>query len=764
MLIVSRDDRLTRRTGAEKQREYRERKGKNYRSSNAARMRAARTARLTEFVGVDGEGMGQGSHHRYVLLRAGTGDALENPGGIHWQEAFEYLYGAFQANPRAAYVGFFLGYDFTQILKTLPREPAWRLLTRAGRASRLPRDSTRHIRTYPVRQSNWEFDLLGFKRLDLRPRDPECACHMQQELPAQGPRIVRPPCPHMKYPWMSICDAGPFYQQAFIDVINPRQWVDDPDGPVCTEDEYELVEKGKRKRANAYLSDEMRLYNSLENELLARTMRRLDKGFRGIGINLRKNEWYGPGAAAQAWMRKEQIPKRTELKGIIPQWARDACQASYYGGWFEIFSHGLILKKSWNYDINSAYPYAIKSLPCLLHGEWRQKRGRYDGNGKYVLLHCTVRGSNSRIGPLPHRRDDGSILRPRVTRGWYWRNEIQAAQRANLVDSYTVDEWAEYEPCNCPPPAADIQELYDTRLAIGKNSAAGLAIKLPMNSWYGKAAQSVGKAPYGNWFYASWITASCRIQILDAIAAHPGGSDSVLMVATDGIAFDSRHPSLPISTKLGDWDEAEFEELTLFKPGVYWHKTGEKAVLKVKTRGVPKRHFVESVWMADAQFKDWHVYKDLRPWQVVYEGTERRTEARRLEIQTVQGWPYLYIPIDFSMTTCLQALMQEDWEKAGHVSSHVTARHDCDPHEKRAHARWNNKKRRMDSYVHELDPDHIESAPYKVRFTPEEDLEKFGVSPDGPVPFIVNTHYAALRGDREWDKDIAGDVEFTVIS
>src|ERR1700679_2816297 len=87
---------------------------------------------LPEFVGVDGEGTGQGEDHRYVLL--GVGDRqFENPSGIRWQEAFSFLYECFEDNPTAVYVGFFLSYDFNQILKTLPRYNAEMLLTERGR-------------------------------------------------------------------------------------------------------------------------------------------------------------------------------------------------------------------------------------------------------------------------------------------------------------------------------------------------------------------------------------------------------------------------------------------------------------------------------------------------------------------------------------------------------------------------------------------------------------------------------------------------------
>src|SRR5580692_9823688 len=47
-----------------------------------------------EFVGVDGEGVGRGNNHRYVLLGCGE-KQHENPSGIRWDEALQFLWGCF---------------------------------------------------------------------------------------------------------------------------------------------------------------------------------------------------------------------------------------------------------------------------------------------------------------------------------------------------------------------------------------------------------------------------------------------------------------------------------------------------------------------------------------------------------------------------------------------------------------------------------------------------------------------------------------------
>ena len=95
---------------------------------------ARRAAHAVTFVGVDGEGINlPNGEHRYVLLSVGTRSYHRNGAQLQFPEIMEFLWSCFQDNPTATYVGFFLGYDFTQWLRTLPENRAWYLLSKQGR-------------------------------------------------------------------------------------------------------------------------------------------------------------------------------------------------------------------------------------------------------------------------------------------------------------------------------------------------------------------------------------------------------------------------------------------------------------------------------------------------------------------------------------------------------------------------------------------------------------------------------------------------------
>lgn len=255
------------------------------------RRKAERASVPSRFTGVDGEGTGRWKDHRYVLL--GVGDRqIASPDGFSFSEMMGHLYSCFQTDPTTTYAGFFLGYDFTQWFRKLPEERASMLLTAKGRAARSRKVNPR-LGPFPVRWEGWEFDILGMKRFKLR-REGDTS-------------------------WMYINDAGPFFQASLMSVIDPRKWTE----PVVTEEEYAILEQGKAERDSADLDSRMQAYNALENTVLARLLGRTDQGLREAGIRLKRNQWFGPGQAAQAWLTKIGAPTRDMASEMFQQYEHD---------------------------------------------------------------------------------------------------------------------------------------------------------------------------------------------------------------------------------------------------------------------------------------------------------------------------------------------------------------------------------------------------------------------------------------------------------
>lgn len=684
--------------------------GRSNKSRNAART-TRRT--LTEFIGVDGEGVTkEDGTHEYVLISVGDNSLYREDGAhLHWREIFPFLYGNYLENPNAAYVGFFLGYDFTQWFRTLPESRAEMLLTKDGIAKRQRRKSGGNPTPFPVHLGEWEWeiDILGTKRFKLRPGT---------GFPPATPGIEN------KAGWMVICDSGSFFQMSFLRVITPEI------GKLVTQEEYDIIAEGKARRSDAHFDTAMIKYNTLENDILGRVVGQLNEGFRAVGINLKRGQWFGPGQAAQEWMTKIGAPTGEEIRKIVPEYAREAARKSYFGGWFEIFRHGIIPGTSYEYDINSAYPYIISRLPCLLHGTW--KEGKWNkpmlmeirNETKAIrLLHGLAEGSNKYVGAMLYRTQDGRVLRPGKTSGWYWEHEINAAMRAGIIDSFFADEYVEYLPCDCPAPFRDIESLYLERLKVGKESSHGKAYKLIYNSAYGKMAQSVGNPKYSNAIYASLITTGCRTMILDAIASHPRGIQDLLMVATDGVYFKSRHPSLPLNDEaLGMWGSKQKENLTLLMPGIYWDDKSRELVKEgkapsLKSRGISAADLAACIEELDIQFRAMAQGEDV-------------------------DWPTMTLTVNFSMVSATQALAWNRWEKCGVVTQNDTRVINSNPKTKRVPStmfRDEDDENIIATYAYsEWEP--TESTPYDKRFGEEMrafTLEFDRETPDGMLTLLL---------------------------
>ncbi len=637
-----------------------------------------------EFVGVDGEGVTRDDGtHDYILLTVGDAHLHRDGERLALGEILDFLYLQFLARPRAAFVGFYLGYDFAQWFRGLPHERAARLLSPKGIASR--RRMLPHLPPFPVEWEGWEIDTLATRRLKLRPSDPA-----RYGLPAPD-----------KAPWLTICDCGAFFQCSFLKAIDPAKAT----APVVTPAEYAVIAAGKDGRRSHVFGRDMMRYNMLECEVLARLMAQQNRGLVEEGIRLRRNQWIGPGQAAQQWLRHIGAPLSQTVRERTDPLFRDAARMAYFGGWFEIVYHGLVEGSSYGYDINSAYPKIMSQLPCLLHGRYTSQEEAW------TLVKAKVSGCHPVLGAALHRTRRHTVLRPRQTSGWFWLHELAASQAAGFIDKIELEEARGYRPCSCAPPLAAIAELYEGRLKIGKNSPAGKARKLIYNSAYGKHAQSVGEPVFGNAIYASMITAGCRKMIVDAIASHPHGAQDLLMVATDSVTFRTPHTMLDIdSQRLGAWTGNEHRNLSLFMPGVYWDddtraRLSEGDDPALKSRGIAARDLARRIDRLD---KAWNRFPR-------------------------DGWPRLIIPIGFQLISPRQALARNDWTLCGRVVTNGRRIISADPVTKRLAG----SPGRSLPYMR---AGELASTPYEEQFG-EEAAEiaegEFGDHPDMPIVALL---------------------------
>jgi hypothetical protein len=456
-------------------------------------------------------------------------------------------------------VGYFFDYDVTKILEDLPFAKLERLM---NRGSRIRKDGRG---VFPVDYGPYQLDYLPRKEFKVRK--------------GNGP-------------WVVINDVGPFFQCRFVEAL--RKW------KIGTEDELRVIEAGKDMRGNFEYADLQTIdtYNRTEIVLLEKLMEKFRDACTTVGLQPAK--WQGPGQLAKALMQKHGVPRSKDVPLLndpdftgLMEYGRKA----FYGGRPELPAIGPVNRPVYQKDINSAYPAAMLSVPCLMHGGWSFEEYGPSGldadkigtENAIVFGTFSPRNVPSQQRPpmlygLPFRSDDGTICYPGAGKGWYWNGEIRSA----VHQSFRADSaWVYDRNCSCSP-LEFIGDEYLKRLALGKDDA-GIALKLALNSVYGIAVQSIGKPEYANPVWGSYITSWCRTKINDFIHSSPScqqgecGRD-ILMIATDSVATWRRRDDVPDSKVLGEWStEVHPRGMFLIQPGLYFGSSGGRA----KTRGVP---------------------------------------------------------------------------------------------------------------------------------------------------------------------------------
>ena len=227
--------------------------------------------------------------------------------------------------------------------------------------------------------------------------------------------------------------------------------------------------------------------------------------------------------------------------------------------------------------------------------------------------------------------------------------------------------------------------------------------------------------------------------ILDAIATHPKGAASVLMIATDGIYFDAPHPGLQgQSTALGNWEETIKENLTIFLPGVYWDDVSRasraKKAFKLKSRGVSAADLIARLDALDAEFD--RMLLEPIPWTLC-EG-----------LVPDEWWAKIQLQLRFSMVSPKQALQRKKWHLAGTVTQAGTRDLWAHPRHKREMVYGPSDER---PYIHTTRPTNrkrIASTPYNKSFGLElaelQDAE-FVLTPEGDA---MKEAYEIIRGEK----------------
>ncbi len=486
----------------------------------------------SDFLAYDGEGWGT----KYALLANSFGERLVNTDGLTTLECLEFLTAKYDTRVKRIFFSF--GYDVNHIIKDFDDEQVAVLLK--GRT---------------VEYMGYRVSYIPGKILSVN---------------------------NIKY-----YDVFSFFSTSFLNVV--RRML----GPEAVTDSLKAGKAG-RGSFDSWNMDEIIRYNDEELDLLVKIMERLKEAFINIGVYL--TEWYGPGAVAKYWFKEHGVePKETHSPGAL-----DALHSAYYGGRFEQITLGKV-KNVYEYDLHSAYPTVMQSMPYFR--SWRKTKGPVSQSPYSIwritfdlradqLISSPNRKSRKPHGfmPLPVRARNGHLCFPMMGSGWYWQSEVKVLLDFFPDAKVTIHEG--YVATVEGQPFSWIKPLYDYRQTLKeKGDLSEYAIKVGLNSLYGKTAQRVGTTPYFSLAWAGYITSSTRAKL--ARAGYEGGSRNVLGFATDAL-FTTVPINVPLSNNLGDWDKQHFTEGLFFQSGIYRLTRTDGSTLD-RYRGNPTRAGIDDI-------------------------------------------------------------------------------------------------------------------------------------------------------------------------
>jgi hypothetical protein len=536
---------------------------------------------LDKWVGIDGEGIGRAPHkYTYLCARTAAGETLTEARnwtrGLNTVECFDALLKL----PKDRYLfAYSFLYDITKWVTNLPTESIYRLarpdLRRASWGC------------HPVRWKGYRINLeqTKFTLEDAEPWHP--GRHVEfpngdfraETVRRAGRKIV-------------IWDVFKFFQSKFVNSLKDWKVKVDLEAMGAMKDARGKFTAKQRKEIEGYCKDECKALGELSRRLL--------KAHNDAGIPLTKT-FYGPGSTASVVLNRWNVKK---IRGDAPAKMKLAITQAFFGGRFENSRAGLITEPSYQWDISSAYPYALTQLPCLQHGKWEFTKDREKAKrARCALVQYRLNRSpdcnpdHDAWGPFPYRMATGSICFPASSAGgWLWGVEYFAGEKLFRGVEFRGAWILRGQRCSCKP-FAGIPELYRERIRIGKEGP-GIVLKLAMNSVYGKLAQSVGdNPPFQSWIWAGLITATTRAMMLEMLGLHVDPRN-LLMIATDGLATtELLTPPMPEDTgtndlpkPLGGWEAKEGGSgLFLARPGIYFPSDPNITQVKeIKARGVGK--------------------------------------------------------------------------------------------------------------------------------------------------------------------------------
>lgn len=532
-----------------------------YNERRGARKRVKRAEYRLKFVAFDGEG----SNGLYQLLAcSATEEVLTARDGLSTLDCLRYFARLRMSDAigrRDAVIGFGLSYDFENILRDVSDDDMRKL--QSGKE---------------IAYHGYWLRYVPHKFLDVRWKHEQRGYHLRLQ------------------------DIYPYFQTSFINACK-LYGIELPD----------IVYQGKRNRSAFSFDDieNITAYNHAELDAMIQLATALYDDFRtafealDLNVSLNKMSFYGPGAQAasvlstlgfqdefRTFANELLVPmldaleprirrlSPTRATAVVGSVVYDPFVYAYFGGRIEAAVQGVLDQPLYDYDLISAYPYALTLLPPLTESELIRIEG-YDEANRIGIYHVAWEEAHGRepFHPFPYRNQVGNVWFPPMGAGWVLSPEIaNVANDAVYRKRYSLyikeayvftgtEGYGDAKRLGNSRTSSFVHELGLTRARMkAAGNPANRALKLVANSLYGKTLQKTGSHRYFNAFVAAWITSVTRARLWEAIRGRKPGE--VISTMTDGI-LSTVPLDVQLGSAFGDWEEARYAGGVQYVPGVY---------------------------------------------------------------------------------------------------------------------------------------------------------------------------------------------------
>lgn len=416
---------------------------------------------------------------------------------------------------------------------------------------------------------------------------------------------------------LSLASAAKKYLPKSRKLKIPKRWYTEMDR--CLED-------GRRARVLAYAAQDV--------NVLAELYKVLEDSFKACGIE--NPPLYSPGAVAM-----EVFGRDLDRQGIGDR-RNKFFMSAYYGGRIEIGELGRVRGPLNYYDLKSAYPAVIAELPDLATALYRSGTAGWDyrPDVKAGAYRVRVQVPESwQFGPFAVRTKTNIIFPVGNFETWVMRDGLELCREFKIP--FEVLEFGEFFG---GVPGAPFREKILELFALRKDPQKSLAVKLILNSLYGKMAErdNYNKAlpphladlfrrffnanrlygKYTNFAYAGIITERTRLKLWRA--AHELGA---VLLATDGIITRGK---MKTGGGLGEWDNKGIvTEAVILGCGRYQLKFKGQKELEYHFRGFSRparifrrmakcsRNYITEKILDTKSLKQWNNARDKSDFNVL---------------------------------------------------------------------------------------------------------------------------------------------------